>query len=131
MSSFSVQDPQVLLHRAEGSDSAPLFCSHETPPGVLHPAMEAPMQGHGVVEPGPGEGHKDDQRAGAPPLREQAVRGGALQSGEENAPIRSWIVIGQEGMVLNWKRVDLDKILRRNSLLGEWWDTGTGCPVRF
>ena len=111
------------------------------------------MQGHGVVEPGPGEGHKDDQRAGAPPLREQAVRGGALQSGEENAPIRSYsgfpvpegrayskaweelfIRVGSNRMkimVLNWKRVDLDKILRRNSLLGEWWDTGTGCPVRF
>lgn len=34
-------------------------------------------------------------------------------------------------MALNWKRVDLDYILGRNSLLWEWGDTGTGCPVRL
>ena len=32
---------------------------------------------------------------------------------------------------LNWKRVDLDWILGRNYLLWEWWDTGTGYPVRL
>lgn len=29
---------------------------------------------------------------------------------------------------LNWKRVNLDELLRRNSLLWEWWGTGTGYP---
>ena len=33
----------------------------------------------------PEEGHKDDLRAGAPPLRGQSERGGALQPGEKKA----------------------------------------------
>ena len=43
-----------------------------------------PMQeGHGVVGPGAEEGLRDDQRAGTPPLREQAERAVALHPGEE------------------------------------------------
>jgi len=45
------------------------FCSCETPFGGLHPVLEASTQeGHGAVGAGPKEGHKDDQRTGAPPL---------------------------------------------------------------
>jgi len=55
--------------QGEGGDSAPLVCSRETPPGVLRPALEPPVQeGRGCIGVGPEEGHKDDLRAGAPLL---------------------------------------------------------------
>jgi len=40
----------------QGGDSAPLPCSGESPPGVLHPALELPAQDrHGAVGAGPKE----------------------------------------------------------------------------
>ena len=72
--------------QGEGGDSAPLLRSHETPPGVLRPALEPPAQeGHGAVGANPEESDKDDARAGAPILRGQAKRVGADQPGKEKA----------------------------------------------
>ena len=69
--------------QAEGGDSAPLLCSCETPPGLLHPVLGPPTQkGHGGVGAGPEDGPEDYQRAGAPPLRGHAERAGAFQPGE-------------------------------------------------
>ena len=73
--------------QVEGGDSTPLLCSRETPPGVLRPVLVSPAQeGHGVVGAGSEEDHKNDQRAGAPPLWGQTERAGALQPGGETAP---------------------------------------------
>ncbi|KAK4825805.1 hypothetical protein QYF61_002410 [Mycteria americana] len=55
--------------QVEGGDSAPLLRSGETPPAVLRPALESSAQErHGPVGVSPEEGHKNDQRAGAPVL---------------------------------------------------------------
>jgi len=51
--------------QAEGEDSAPLLRCGETPPGVLHPALEPSAERrHGPVGAGPEEGHKNDPRPG-------------------------------------------------------------------
>ena len=52
--------------QVKGGDSAPSLHSGETPPGVLRPALEPSAQERHRA--GPEEGHKDDQRSGAPLL---------------------------------------------------------------
>ncbi|KAK4816544.1 hypothetical protein QYF61_017745 [Mycteria americana] len=55
--------------QVEGGDSAPLLHSGETPPGVLHPALEPSAQEtHGSVGVDPEEGHKNNQWDGTPLL---------------------------------------------------------------
>jgi len=61
--------PQQRDHQVKRGDSAPLLHSGETPPGVLHPALESSAQEtHGAVGEGPEEGHNNDQGAGTPLL---------------------------------------------------------------
>ena len=43
----------------------PLLSALATPHEVLRPVL-GPAEGHGAVGTGTDEGHKDDQRAGAP-----------------------------------------------------------------
>lgn len=54
--------------QAEGGDVPPLLHSHETPPGALHAAQELPTQGNHGQGGVSSEGHKNDQRTGAPLL---------------------------------------------------------------
>ncbi|KAK4805526.1 hypothetical protein QYF61_004466 [Mycteria americana] len=78
--------PKKRGQQVEGGDSAPLLCSGETPPGVLHPVLEpSGQEGHGGVGAGPEEGHENDARDGAPLLRGQTDRVGVVQPGEEKA----------------------------------------------
>jgi len=72
--------PYAGLHQkkrgqqVEGGDSAPLFCSGETPSGVLCPALEPSAQErHGPVAASPEEDHKNDQRDGTL-LNEERLR---------------------------------------------------------
>ena len=92
--------------QVKGGDSAPLICSHDTPPGVLRSVLgPSTQEGHGAVGVGPVEGHGDDQRAGAPPLWEQAERDGALQFGEEKAlrGPHSSISVPEGGLQERWE----------------------------
>jgi len=60
---------EKCYQQGKGGDAAPLLCSCETPSGVLHPVLgPLTQEGHGAVGADSKEGHKDDQRAGAPPL---------------------------------------------------------------
>ena len=73
--------------QVEGGDPAPLLCSGETSPGVLHPDVEFSVQERcGPVGACPEKGHKNDPRDGTPPPRGQAERPGAVKPGEEKAP---------------------------------------------
>ena len=75
-------------HWGEGGDSAPLLCTGETSPGVLHPEVESSLEKRGRCRPvgaHPEEGHKNDPRDETPLLPRQAERAGADQPGEEKA----------------------------------------------
>jgi len=52
--------------QGEGRDPAPLPCTGEISPGVLHPDVESSLHGH--VRARPEEGHKNDPRDGTPLL---------------------------------------------------------------
>jgi len=53
--------------QVKGSNCAPLFCSGEASPGVVHPGLHPSAQErHGRVGAGPEEGYKNGQRDGTP-----------------------------------------------------------------
>jgi len=80
--------------QVEGGDLAPLLCTDETSPGVLHPDVESSVQErHGPVGVHPEESHKNDLRDRTPLLGGQVERAGAVQPGEEKALGRLFIIL--------------------------------------
>jgi len=74
-------DFMELLSVDYDTDLTPLLCSGETPPGVLHPAVEPSAQErHGPVGEGPEKGDKNDQRAGTPLLGGKTDRVGGCSA---------------------------------------------------
>jgi len=56
---YDLLHPQQCGKQVEGGDSATLLCSGETPPGILHPALEPSAQErHGPGGAGPQEATK-------------------------------------------------------------------------
>jgi len=57
---FTAQKANCILGciKVEGGDSAPLLRSGETPPGVLHPALELSQERHGAVAAHPEQARK-------------------------------------------------------------------------
>ena len=68
-------------------DPAPLLCTEEASPGVLHPDVESSVQKrHGPVGAHPEDGHKKSElRDRTPLLQGQAEGAGAVQPAEVKA----------------------------------------------
>ncbi|KAJ7396423.1 hypothetical protein BTVI_145404 [Pitangus sulphuratus] len=77
----------ILGHIKRGVASrsvVPLLCHREAPSEVLHPGLgSSAEERHQPIRVDPEEGHKDDQKDGAPLLQRKAERGGVVQHGEK------------------------------------------------
>ena len=61
--------PKKCGQQVKGGDPAPLFCTGEASPGVLHPNGESSVEErHGLIGTHPEEGHGNDPRDGTPLL---------------------------------------------------------------
>ena len=71
--------------KIKGGDPAPLLCTGEASPGVLHPDLESVQERHRPAGVHPEVGHRNDLRDGRPLPWGQAERAGAVHPGEEKA----------------------------------------------
>lgn len=89
---------------------------------LLHPVLGSPTQEwHWVVGEHPEESTKMIRVLEHLPCRERWRELGLFMRTCSN-------MVGE--MALNWKRIGLDWLLERKSVLWGCWDTGTGCSVR-
>ena len=70
----------MASREGQGGDCPSLLSPREAPSEVLYPVLGPSIQEEQeAVGEGPEKGHRDDQRAGAPPLQRQAEGAGLVQ----------------------------------------------------
>jgi len=141
------------IQQGKGGDSAPLLHSGQTPPGVLHPALEPSVQeGHGAVGAGPEEATKMirglehlccEERLrelGLFSLEKRSLWGDltttiqylnwACKKAGEGLFTRAWSDRTKgNGFRLKESRCRLD--IRKKFFTTRVWDTGTGYPEKL
>ena len=86
------------------------------------PVLGPTQEGHGAAGAGPEEGHKDDQRAGASPLKGQSEIAGAFQPGEEKGGPYSSLQVPEGGLQKSWGETFYKDMWQQDK--GKWLQTG-------